>query len=192
MKKLLFVDACITNKQISRTRMLCEAYLENYCAEQKKEFDLETVVLAERIIQPMTAEKLTEREKLIAMGHLDHPMFELARKFAEADEIIIGAPYWDLSFPAILKVYIGNIMVNTLTFRYGEYGQEGLCKAEKLVYITTAGGYIGNRNHGYNYVKDIANTLGIMDTKLIAAEGLDIAENDANAILQSAIQALQE
>ena len=172
--------------------MLCEAYLENYCAEQKKEFDLETVVLAERIIQPMTAEKLTEREKLIAMGHLDHPMFELARKFAEADEIIIGAPYWDLSFPAILKVYIGNIMVNTLTFRYGEYGQEGLCKAEKLVYITTAGGYIGNRNHGYNYVKDIANTLGIMDTKLIAAEGLDIAENDANAILQSAIQALQE
>ena len=170
--------------------MLCEAYLEKYRAGQTEEIELETVVLADRIIQPMTAEKLTEREKLIAVGHLDHPMFELARKFAEADHIVIGAPYWDLSFPAILKIYIGNIMVNTLTFRYGDHGQEGLCKAEKLVYITTAGGYIKDRNHGYHYVKDIANTLGIMDTQFLSAEGLDIAENDAMAILQEKIQAL--
>lgn len=190
MKKLLFVDTCITNKQVSRTRMLCEAYLEKYRAGQTEEIELETVVLADRIIQPMTAEKLTEREKLIAVGHLDHPMFELARKFAEADHIVIGAPYWDLSFPAILKIYIGNIMVNTLTFRYGDYGQEGLCKAEKLVYITTAGGYIGEKNHGYYYIRDIANDLGIKSTEFISAEGLDIAENDADAILNDVIHSL--
>ncbi len=190
MKKLLFVDACITNKQISRTRILCRAYLDRYCAGQTEEIEIETVVLADRIILPMTAEKLTERDKLIEMGHLDHPLFELARKFAGADYIVIGAPYWDLSFPAILKVYIGNIMVNTLTFRYDEHGQQGLCKAEKLVYITTAGGYIGNKNHGYHYVKDIANTLGIKNTECISAEGLDIKENDADEILKKVISSL--
>ena len=190
MKKLLFVDSCITNKQESRTKKLCEAYLEKYCAEQTEEINIEKVVLADRIILPITAEKLSERDKLISMGHLDHPMFELARKFAEADYIVIGAPYWDLSFPALLKVYIGNIMVNTLTFRYGDHGQEGLCKAEKLVYITTAGGYIGEKNHGYYYIRDIANDLGIKSTEFISAEGLDIAENDADAILNDVIHSL--
>ncbi|MDO5575346.1 MAG: NAD(P)H-dependent oxidoreductase [bacterium] len=190
MKKVLFIDACITNNEMSRTRMLCEAYLEKYYSAGNTDVAVETLVLENQIMQPLMTEKLAERSKMIEAGRLDHPMFGLAREFAEADVIVIGAPYWDLSFPSILKIYIGNIMVNTLTFRYGDHGQEGLCKAEKLVYITTAGGYIGDRNHGYNYVKDIANTLGIMDTQFISAEGLDIAENDAMAILQEKIQTL--
>ncbi len=31
-------------------------------------------------------------------------MFLYAKDFAESDIIVIAAPYWDLSFPSILKV----------------------------------------------------------------------------------------
>ena len=35
-----------------------------------------------------------------------HEMFRYAKAFAEADEILIAAPFWDLAFPAILRNYI--------------------------------------------------------------------------------------
>ena len=38
-------------------------------------------------------------------------MFDLAKQFAEADEVIIAAPFWDLSFPAALKQYFEQINV---------------------------------------------------------------------------------
>jgi len=38
-------------------------------------------------------------DALIAAGSFDDPMFALARQFAAADEVVIAAPLWDLSFP---------------------------------------------------------------------------------------------
>lgn len=66
-------------------------------------------------------------------------MFDIGKDFAEADEIVIGAPYWDLSFPAALKIYIEHAAVMGVTFHYTEEGRcEGLCRAKHLTYITTA------------------------------------------------------
>ena len=49
------------------------------------------------------------------------------------DIIVIGAPFWDLSFPAILKIFIENIYVTGLVTKFGENGKPvGLCKAKKL------------------------------------------------------------
>ena len=41
----------------------------------------------------------------------------------KADEIVIGAPYWDLSFPAALKVYIEHVSVCDIAFHYTEDAQ---------------------------------------------------------------------
>ena len=46
---------------------------------------------------------LRRRDALIAAGSLDDPMFAMARQFAAADTVVIAAPFWDLSFPAMLK-----------------------------------------------------------------------------------------
>ena len=60
-------------------------------------------------------------------------MFELARQFAAADQIVIAAPYWDLSFPAALKQYFEQINVLGITFAYTPEGvPKGLCRARKL------------------------------------------------------------
>ena len=39
-------------------------------------------------------------------GALDDPLLDYARQFARADQILIAAPCWDLSFPAVLRAYL--------------------------------------------------------------------------------------
>jgi FMN-dependent NADH-azoreductase len=57
-------------------------------------------------IPPLNRELLKKREQLIGEGNINAPMLRLAKQFAEADEIVIAAPFWDLSFPSLLKIYI--------------------------------------------------------------------------------------
>ena len=111
----------------------------------------------------------------------------MAKQFANADVIVIGAPYWDLMFPAVLKNYFEKITVNGLTFAYGENGiPMGLCKGKKLIYVTTSGGPI-IYNFGYDYVSAIAkNFYGINDVQLIKAEGLDVYGADVLQIMEKA------
>lgn len=119
-------------------------------------------------------------------------MFDLARQFAEAETIVIAAPYWDLSFPAALKQYLEQINVVGITFKYTEEGiPVGLCRAERIFYVTTAGGFFVPEDYGFGYVKALAhNYYGIQDVRKIEAVGLDIAGADAEAIMAAAEEAL--
>ena len=109
-------------------------------------------------------------------GDLANPIFAYARQFAQADEIIIAAPFWDLSFPAVLKSYLEQINVVGITFRYTPEGiPEGLCRAKRLYYVTTAGGEFVPEQYGFGYIKALAqNFYHIKDIELIKATGLDI------------------
>ena len=103
--------------------------------------------------------------------------------------MVIAAPYWDMSFPASLKLYIEQLCVNKLTFCYSEKGIPcGLTNIKKVVYLTTSGGYIGNNNFGFDYIKTLFSTLfGVGDIAFFSAEGLDIYGNDPESILSEAI-----
>ena len=106
---------------------------------------------------------------------------------ARADLVVVGGPYWDLGFPAALKVYLEWACTLGITFGYTQAGeQRGLCRAERLIYITTAGGPLEDRNFGYEYVRGVAGMLGIINTHCVAAQGLDIRGNDPEAILREA------
>lgn len=156
--------------------------------------DTEYVRLSEEKPEPVTEEIIAKRDRAIIENDFSDPYFDLAKQFANADTIIIAAPYWDLSFPAVLKLYIENISINGVTFRYNEKGVPcGLCKGEKLYYVTTAGGEIGNYNFGYDYIKAISLGLfGIGDTACIRAVGLDIEGVDENKILANAKEQLKK
>jgi FMN-dependent NADH-azoreductase len=122
----------------------------------KKSFETQscsvsTVNLENIVMYPLNGKTLAEREQAIANNDFSGALFEPARNFAAADEVVIAAPYWDMSFPASLKLYIEQLCVNKLTFCYNEMGMPcGLTKVKKVVYLTTAGGYIGNNNFGFN------------------------------------------
>ena len=74
-----------------------------------------------------------------------------------------------------------------VTFRYGNNGvPQGLCRAKRLIYVTTAGGPIF-QNFGFSYVEALAKGFyGIQDVRLVKAEGLDIWGADPRAILEQA------
>ncbi len=190
MEKLLFIDACVRDGN-SRTRRLCDVYLEEFL-KKHPDVEKEVLVLREGCLRTHTSEKLAQRDELVRKKDFSHPMFGLARQFKEADYVVIGSPYWDLSFAAILKVYIENIMVANLTFKATNTGFIGLCNGKKLIYITTAGGFIGDKNYGYDYMCGIADMLGIPDTECVKAEALDIEGFDAEKIVTKTISEIRQ
>ena len=156
------------------------------------EAELETVVLRDGVVKTHTLEKLNERDGYVRAGDWSHPMFDLGKQYRDADYIVIGTPYWDLSFAAILKVYLENIMVADLTFGCNDQGFYGLCKGKKMVYITTGGGIIDGQNFGYDYMKAIAEMTGIDETECFYAQNLDIVGFDADAIMEAAKAEIRE
>jgi FMN-dependent NADH-azoreductase len=191
LKKLLFVNACSRAEEISRTWILCDVFLKKY-RELYEAVDVIRCDLFAENIHCLGPDEVVQREKLIGTENFDHPMFGFAREFSEADEILIGAPYWDLSFPAVLKAYIENICVSGLTFRYLADGVEGLCAAKRLTYLTTAGGFFGETCHGSQYIEAIGKFLGIKNYVFLSAEGLDICEENTREIMKKAIVEVEQ
>ena len=136
--------------------------------------EIEELNLSTSNIEPLNAELLEKREELIHSGKFDDPMFCYAKQFAKADEIVIAAPFWDMSFPAKLKIYLEQITVSNITFKYANGHPLGLCKAKKLTYVTTSGGPIFD-DFGYTYVKALAQKFyGIPKTVAVRAMNLDV------------------
>lgn len=187
MSNVLFVNACMRGSGISRTRVLCDKFLETLTALSPC-LDLQEYDLTAAPLSPLTASDIAIREAPDVS--LDAPMFAPARAFADADLIVIGAPYWDLSFPAALKAFAEHISVKGITFRYGEEGGAiGLCKAKHLVYLTTSGGFMGQYNFGYDYWSALGRTMfGIENSCCLTCEGLDIQELDASAAMEAALK----
>ena len=186
---ILFIDACA--RDCSRTRELAEAVLANIPYADP---EVERLSLYELNPKPVTEEITRSRDCALKTGDFSDPFYDPARQFARADTIIMAAPYWDLSFPAILKVYIENISVNGITFRYDENGvPHGLCRCDMLYYVTTSGGEIGQNNFGYDYIKALSLGLfGIKDSMCIRAVGLDLVSVDAEMVMDNAKARLKE
>lgn len=184
---ILFADACISASRASRTRRLAASYLEKL-KRKYPDAALVTEDLVNHPYPPLTADTLRSRCEMIEKGCISPEILAPAERFAGADLIVIAAPYWDLSFPAELKAYIENIMINTVVFTYENNRPKGLCRAEGITYITTSGGYIGNADFGYEYIRAVGAMLGIEKCGKISAEGLDIYGADTDAILSAAAE----
>ena len=138
MPQLLFVDACVRGAE-SRSRMLAERFLSSYAAANPDAAILHRNLMRDRL-EPQYPEVLACRDALAAAGKLDDPLFADAWQFARADRIVLAAPFWELSFPAILKIYLERVSMRDITFGYEESGLVGRCRAEKLLLVTTRGG----------------------------------------------------
>ena len=176
--KILFINACV--RENSRTLSLAHHLLSHLSGE------ITEVNLAQENIPPLCRETLNKRDRLISEGNRTDSMLKYACQLADADEVVIAAPYWDLSFPAMLKSYFEAVMVLGITFCYDGGMPKGLCRAKRLIYVTTAGGMI-YEDFGYSYAKALAATFfGIEKTLCFKAEGLDIVGADVKGILDRA------
>ena len=169
--EILYINACV--RENSRTKLLAEhllSYIDGNITE---------LVLENTEICALNNKTLSEREMFVERT-ID---IKYAKQFAEADIIVISAPFWDFSFPALLKDYIERINVLGVTFDYVNEIPVGCCKAKKLYYVSTSGGPFVP-DYGYNYIKRIANEFySIKDCVCIYAENLDMVGYDAKEII---------
>ena len=179
MEKILFVNACV--RPNSRTLDLAKHVIERLSG------NVEEVNLYDQELLPLALKEMELRDKSAKNKDFSSEIFSLPKQFAKADVIVIAAPYWDLTFPAVVKNYFEKITVNGLTFAYGKNGiPYGLCNAKSLIYVTTSGGPI-TYNFGYDYIATLAKCFyGINKVQCVTAQGLDVYGADVTKIMETA------
>lgn len=182
MKKALFVDCCL--RKGSNTKILAQAFID-----ELEGYEIETLELEKENLKPLVGDFFESRQELLEKNDRTHPRFKYAYQIKEADLIIIAAPFWDLSFPALLKIYIENVSVDGITFGSTENGLVGICKADNFVYLTTRGGFYKDdpMEQAIPYLNALSKFFGFKNFKYIAADGMNVEGFDNNKSLEDAI-----
>lgn len=172
-KKLVVIDACVRQDQ-SRTWRIAEPIVDALM----KRYETTVYHLPEmEFIVSLNPGTFAERGN----GETPQWAIDCAKTIAEADRILIAAPFWDMSFPAVLKAFIEQTSLYDITF--ADNGKEcvGLCKCEKVLYITTRGMDIQTgdpREQGSPYIKALSALWGLGEVLVLAASGMDYAGED--------------
>ena len=134
--------------------------------------DIESIDVNEVALLPLTPQSLAERSS----GIVPEATVALARKIAAADRIVIAAPFWDMSFPAVLKAFFENMSLYGVTFTDNGQTCTGLCRCKKVMYITTRGMNIptgSTREQGSTYLQALSSLWGLGEITTVAAWNLD-------------------
>ena len=172
-KKLVVIDACVRQDQ-SRTWRIAEPIVD--ALMKRYETTVYHLPMMEDIV-PLNPGTFWDRSN----GETPQWAIDCAKTIAEADRILIAAPFWDMSFPAVLKAFIEQTSLYDITF--ADNGKEcvGLCKCEKVLYITTRGMDIQTgdpREQGSPYIKALSALWGLGEVLVLAASGMDYAGED--------------
>lgn len=174
----LFINAAF--RESSRTLRLARHYLDGW------EEPVEEINLGTAHFPALDARSLALYTEAVASRDYSNPMFDAAKRFAAADEIVIAAPYWNNSIPAALHDYLELVCSQGVSFDILADGTYvGLCQAKRLVFITTAGGPIPKPNCAFDYVASLArNFWFIPEVVCYQAENLDQMGCDVEAELR--------
>mgnify|MGYP001241976447 FL=1 len=176
MKKLIVIDSCMRAE--SRTKQILDAAV----AELSKRYEVEIIDVNSVGLPPL--DKITyvdQREN----GNIPPLAVELARKVATCDRLVVAAPFWDMSFPAILKSFFENISLYDITFMDDGTACRGLCKCEKVLFITTRGMDIKTGDpleQGSSYLAALSFLWGLGEVITVAATNMDYLSPDDLAL----------
>lgn len=181
MRKVLYVN-CIM-REGSRTKELADAFFSKL-----KDAEVCELILRNEDLKPLVNDFFESRQKLLEENNRTHVRFRYAHQFKEADMIVIAAPFWDLSFPALLKIYIENVSVDGITFLSTSDGLKGNCAATDLVYLTTRGGFYNGdpMEMALPQFEALSRFFGIDRFHSIAADGMNVQGFDSDASLNEA------
>ena len=188
-KKFLYVDCCIRGDE-SRTRRLAARLVDGLGG--RPGLNVETVKLMECNLTPLNAGEVELRNRLVSEGCFEDPIFRCDKAVCFGRYYYHSGAVLGFSFPSLLRVYLERMCVSQMTFHYNEKGETvGDCRASRMIYVTTRGGYTGVMPSGYpnlavEYLKAFCQMLGIARFDSVEAEGLDIYGNDPEEILKTA------
>jgi FMN-dependent NADH-azoreductase len=196
MSKLLYIKANAKPEGVSRTFRISDSFIEAYKANNPGD-EIVTLDLYKENIKPLTVDDLNVIHAPKTGDSKNNPVLKYAYQFAGADKYVIAAPFWNLSIPGILKLYIDYVSNVGITFKYvAGGGVEGLLKGKKALYIVTRGGEysappLSEYEFGDRYLKAILGMFGV-DVTAIAAENMDRSSTNVEEVISKAIREAQD
>ncbi len=185
---LLFVNACF--REGSRTERLAR----NWLSARAYVGDVVELRLGAMDVEPLDAggvSPIGDYNRAVATASYEHPMFNIPKQFAQADEVVIAAPMWNYTLPAKLHAYLELVCSQGVTFDMGPSGEYvSLCRAQRLTFVTTAGGSAPAPadDHAFGHILTLSRSFWhIPRVDLVAGWGLDIIGADVDAILAAAL-----
>ena len=118
----------------------------------------------------------------------------LVAELEAADVIVIGAPIYNFSIPAVLKAWIDMVARAGVTFRYGENGPEGLLQNKRAYVMMASGGVpIGSAmDFASPYLRHLLGFIGIHDVQFISAAEVKEDSHRLDATLAAANLHIQQ
>ena len=125
------------------------------------------------IYSSFTPETSRTPEQKAALARSEEFITELER----ADEYVIGVAMHNFSIPAVLKLWIDQVVRSGRTFAYAESGPQGLLHGKKATILAASGGVYeaataaSALNFIDPYLKTILGFMGVTEVKFVTAGG---------------------
>jgi len=180
MEKILFINSCY-NEERSRTMYLAKKIFEKFDIDSK--FDFEEIKIKDLNLLPLSEERLKVRFDLTNKKLFDMDMLTYSKKILSADIVVVAAPFYDFSYPSILKLFIENVSVPNLMYTYTKDGYEGFARGRKFIYVTTRGSELpDSEDFGYLNLDRMFKLFGFKESQVISFGGTDFYEEPKKKI----------
>ncbi len=180
MKKVLFIISGL-NYSGSFSLKLGNSFVDEY----KKKNPKDTVETLDLNTHKIRFYDMDDHSAVYIKGGKDLNKEEAAKskernalvdQFMSADKIVLVAPMWNFSIPAVLKAYIDMIIIPGRTFAYTKDGVEGLVKGKKIIFFGARGGMgydgpMSKMEMQIKYLENVFGFIGIKDQKSLVIEG---------------------
>lgn len=179
MSTVLYIKANPKSDEASYTFQMSEAFIKSY-QEKNPGDQIVTLDLYKEGLKPLDGEMIGQM-----YSGQDNVMKKYAEQFLAADKYVIAAPMWNLSFPAILKVYFDYVVYSGITFKYTDQGPIGLlAPGKKAVHIVARGGKYSEGpaaqfEMGDRYVRTVLGFMGVQQISTITTELTNVLQGEA-------------
>lgn len=182
--KLVVINACVRQGE-SRTLQIAEPVIRALAERfETVRYDLPEM---EGVV-PLTPALFAAR------GAGDVPAWAAAaaREIAAADRILIAAPFWDMGIPAVLKAFFEQTSLFDVTFTDDGTTCVGLCRAPKVLFITTRGMDIPTgdaREQATPYLRALGTLWNFGELTTVAARNMDyVTPGEAQARIDACVE----
>lgn len=198
MAKVLFVKGHPLEKEQSYSLKAFEAFKDTYQLLYPDDEIIEIDVydgtipsLDKELLEAMSLAKKGEELTSSQADKLDR-FNHSTETFLSSDKVVIANPLWNLQIPSHLLSWINTITVAGKTFKYTPNGVVGLATDKKLLHIQANGGLYNGQDPASQYIKSIFKFIGIDSIQSVYVEGHAYQPDQADNILNQAINDLKE
>ncbi|QDR65696.1 FMN-dependent NADH-azoreductase [Mammaliicoccus sciuri] len=202
MSQVLFITAHPHDETVSFSMATAKSFIESYKASNPNDevvhidlynsyipqIDADVFAVWGKLQSGQGFEELSEGEQ----GKVRR-LNELSDQFVNADKYVFVTPFWNFSFPPVMKAYLDSVSVAGKTFKYTAEGPVGLLPDKKALHIQARGGYYSegpaaDLEMGHRYIGQMMNFYGITDFDGLIVEGHNANPEKAEEIKADAIE----